>query len=51
MLGAAHDEAVKPGGQFRVAVKPGVNTLVLQLDDVTPTDTKLTSADVSFVVP
>jgi putative heme-binding domain-containing protein len=42
---------VKPGAQFRAAVKPGINTLVLQLDDVTPADTKLTSADVSFVVP
>ena len=46
-----NNTTVKPGGQIRVTVKPGVNTLVLQLDDVTPTDTKLTSPDVSFVVP
>lgn len=42
---------VKSAGQIRVAVKPGINSLVLQLDDVSPGDLKLTSSDVSFVVP
>jgi putative heme-binding domain-containing protein len=41
---------IKPAAEFRVPAKAGVNTLVLQLDDVSPTDVKLTSGDVSFVV-
>jgi putative heme-binding domain-containing protein len=42
---------VKPGARLQLAVKPGLNTLVLQLDASAPSDVKLTSADVSFVGP
>ena len=42
---------VKPGARLQLTVKPGTNTLVLQLDDATPSELKLTSADVSFVAP
>jgi putative heme-binding domain-containing protein len=41
---------VKPAPQFTVPVKPGVNTIVLQLDDVKPADVKLSSDDVAFLV-
>ncbi|HUR59658.1 MAG TPA: PVC-type heme-binding CxxCH protein [Opitutaceae bacterium] len=42
---------VVPAAQFTVQAKPGVNTIVIQLDDVTPTDVKLSSGDVTFVSP
>jgi putative heme-binding domain-containing protein len=41
---------VKPDAQFSVPVKAGVNTIVLQLDDVQPVDVKLSSGDVAFVL-
>jgi putative heme-binding domain-containing protein len=41
-------ELVKPAPQFTVPVKPGANTVVLQLDDVKPADVKLSSGDVTF---
>ncbi len=42
---------VTPGAQFSAQAKPGLNTIVIQLDDVTPTDVKLSSADVTFLSP
>ena len=37
-------------GRFTVPVKRGVNTLVVQLNDVTPADITLRSGDVTFVM-
>ncbi len=43
-------QVVKIGAQFTAEVKPGVNTLVLQLDDAQiPGTVKLSSGDVSFL--
>ena len=42
--------AIKPASDFVVDLKPGTNTLVLQLDSAKlPTAVKLTSADVTFL--
>jgi putative heme-binding domain-containing protein len=41
---------VKPAAQFSTAVKPGLNSIVVQLDDVKPADVKLSSAEVTFVL-
>jgi putative heme-binding domain-containing protein len=41
---------VRPGAEFNATVKPGVNTVVVQLDDVKPGDVKLTSGDVAFLL-
>ena len=43
-------QLVKPGAQFTVEAKPGMNTLVVQLDGAhLPDPLKLTSSDVSFL--
>ncbi len=40
---------VQPGAEFRASVKPGRNTLVLQLDENRREDVTLRSGDVTFV--
>ena len=40
---------VAPAPEFSVPARPGVNTLVVQLDDVEPTDMRLGSTDVTFL--
>jgi putative heme-binding domain-containing protein len=42
-------QQAKPGAEFRVAVKPGVNTIVLQLHETKIEDITLRSGDVSFL--
>jgi hypothetical protein len=41
-------QVVKPSTEFTVETKPGMNTIVLQLEDVTPGDITLLSGDVAF---
>ena len=43
-------KVVKPASTFSITPKQGLNTIVLQLEDVNPTDVMLRSTDVSFVV-
>ena len=42
---------VQSRGRFSANAKPGVNRVVLQLDDVKPGAVKLTAPDVTFVAP
>ena len=41
-------KVVKPAAQFTAQAKPGMNTIVLQLEDVNPTSVTLRSGDVAF---
>jgi hypothetical protein len=41
-------KVVKPETEFSVNARPGMNTIVLQLEDVTPTDVTLRSDEVAF---
>ena len=43
-------KVITPGPEFTAEVKAGMNTIVLQLDDVTPADVKLSAGDVTFVL-
>jgi putative heme-binding domain-containing protein len=43
-------QLVKPGPTFEAEAKPGLNTIVLQLDDETLPDVKLSSGDVTFAL-
>jgi hypothetical protein len=43
-------KVVTPASELTVQVRPGVNTIVLQLDDVKPADVTVRSADVAFVL-
>lgn len=38
----------KPAGEFSADAKPGANVIVIQLNDVTPGDVRLSSGDVAF---
>jgi hypothetical protein len=43
-------KVVKPAPEFTIDAKPGVNTIVLQLEDVKPTDISLRSGGAAFVM-
>lgn len=40
---------VRPAAEFSAEIKPGVNSIVLQLEDLQPETIKLSSGDVSFL--